>query len=300
MLGLVTGMPTYSYQAFPSAEVVPKAQMKTEFGQRKIHLLNYIKNIALKSRIPAPQLKSLEVINNTRLNFFAAKAFSETIELPLIYFFDFEKDFEITHLNDLVTKDEQWLQAFFDKVNDAIGEKRVPMNARKRELFLKECAWIKANPEKAAYALRFIILHELGHFVDPNKFKNDTLGGGLCLLLLISLIAAGAAIILGVAATASVVIAPIIAIGIAILPGLILTKIVFERIMKPFSLKGEIYADRFAAAAMEGEEGEKIREGGIYFFEFMKSLQLKHSRFDPHPSDDERIHMIQNYQPVDR
>lgn len=316
MFSLITEIPLSSFEPIPSGNSEGiKSQQKKEFKKRVEVISSYFKGLGEKAGMTQSQLINLNIIPNSAFDVDSACAKHyfigpNQIETPLMYFFDFEKDFNINSLDDLNKKlgDLGWVQEFLNKIADTLDYPHLTASEELRDVLRKEVDWMKNNPEKASDGCRFVMLHELGHIHDPNLTNGKRIVGifafslfgmtSMAILFTSSIfIVAAATTALGIILTPGAVATTTILLSF--ISSLAITTVVLKILLAQFGKSKEMYADKFAASAFKGDKGEKIRQGGIYYFNYTKVMHNKLGLYskltDPHPTHQERIRMLENY-----
>lgn len=201
-------------------------------------------------------------------------------------------------------KDPEWLQKFLNKISDALGVPQISANEKILDSLREEMCWIKNNPEKAADGCRFVILHEFGHINDPNLSRGKQIGTAIAIVLagltstvlvftISVFLVEASTMALGIILTSGAAAASLVVI---VVTGVTISIIAMKILQIKVGRRREIFADNFAAGVLKGDEGKKIRQGGIYFFQKDRSeIGLYQKLTDLHPTPRERIRMLENY-----
>lgn len=242
---------------------------------------NFIKQLGLSAGMKEEDLKKIDLRCYDDIFNKTPAAGENILWLPALLFVNFEdigfgNKFAVKDLKELdekVAKDPNWLQSLADNLAYIFGRKKVTVTREHRETIRLTVRFLKEHqgqPEKVVSALRFVFLHELGHLKhehsschEPKNQLRWTLIGGLAAALVTYLICfALSATLFGL----------IIAVPIAFVVTAVAVKIIRE---VEHSRIHEREADLFAMSALKGEEGKKVREGGLYLFNILRKHQFE-------------------------
>lgn len=292
------------YESFPDDAV----ETKNELDRRMGIVEEFIKDLGLNAGLDQAKLDVLEIkrhesFDSAEMNhgLFSEKPY---IGAPLILFIDFIKDFDVENLENL----EQELQdlnnvgRFREKLCHIFDGKISATDEVLRDTLLPLVQQMRANADNMLNESRFVLLHELGHL------QNDALSLLWTIAIALSI---DLAVLFSVIKIASIItknelfkfIASIVGCILAVKIALLATEILRAQ---TFGRWSEIAADRFAVEACPSDQREQIRQAGISHFqknndkwEKLKDLHgIEPSwfdrLFDSHPTDDERIAMLEN------
>jgi hypothetical protein len=306
--------PAHAYEQMPHDEL----------DRRKEMMKGLIEQLRVAANLKDVEDYKLTYFNNVFDMTPAASSATHMIFLPALLFLspnDFSAEFQgITNLEELnqrLNTDPQFLQNLSNRITQLLYRSNLTVNYEHREsLRLMVRYWTK-NPELAMQGFRFVLLHELGHL--HHKHSSDVphqrlwmAVGGSAAALLTSL----ASFTFEMSNISSLLMAPM-----ALAAALVAAKIIQKGRQISHSRAQEREADFVAISAISGEEGKKIREGGIYLFETLREHQIELRRnsriplkerflfnlfFSPegnnrflyftHPSEVERIQNIKNFE----
>lgn len=291
----------------PAYEALPAdpAGRKTELWRRVGIVEKYVRTLGELNGIAPTKLEPFRIVAlNTTLNSCGVQPFTTAAEVSAFLVLDWEKEQLSQHLTDICNSTDLSLaKSILADLLGAEGSQVTEETKKHLQEALK--IWDK-EPEKVFDALRFVLLHELGHV------ESMSLMSAIPWIVAASLVAL-AFFFLVLAAGLLIPSAGIIALDIACGLGLLLTACTVSYLAtniflnRTYLQEEEKRADLFAANAFpdNAEERKKIREGGIFFFEQLcekkeSSLwgRLNRFIFDPHPTHAERIQTLHLYPEV--
>lgn len=254
---------------------------KKEINERMRFVLNYIKELAISAGLSEEKIEDLKVGFNFDLFEMIGATSGKTIWIPsflIINFKDLGEDFTVSSLDEFdkkINEDPNWLQNLADRLATILGRTKVNVNLASREsvrLMVRFLFEHQDQPEKLIEAIRFVLLHELGHLhyehaINPTASYPKNQKSWMVLNGL-----AGVAITFAICFFLSATLyGMLIAIPTCFIVAALTTKIVRNVID---SRANERQADSFAMYALKGSEGRKIREGGVYLFDTIRKHQM--------------------------
>lgn len=242
-----------------------------------------VRELAKQAKVSPTVIAELVVRRYADIFEMVPSASNKGVNLPPLLLFNLNKDFgpgsefNIKDLQDLDNKlkDPEWLQRFSNKLCDMMNIAHVVVGIEERESLRLLVRYLEGNEADLVNGCRFAILHELGHLEHKHEedFSHHTkhdrrwvVAGGLTAATLTFIVAF---------VLSATVLGFLIAVPVAFVVGCLAVKIFQELRNIEHSKEHERQADLYGATALEGQAGEDVRKGAIYFFETIKKHQYE-------------------------
>jgi len=292
-------------------------QRRTELLRRKEIVQNFVKDLGRQAGVDSAKIDMLEVIpSEESFGFTEGEAtFRNGHDVMILAphcYLDLVKDFQIHTLEELdeKLKDPEWTKEVIQVVAEVMGHVFLePTNALLeafKPIFRLNVSYLLNDPEKAFNSDRSTILHEYGHIQNEDTSRCNIkslfqfLGTFLFAMLVtfISLLFFDPILDLVIS---NMTTSSLVTLAISLVVSMVATLFFVTNFVQK---RKEVEADSFAASALPGIEGEKVRQGAIYFFESIPRDEetcfsfFKRILTDPHPTDQERIEKFKHFEPA--